>query len=392
MHIRKLKHEEIDYSIQMSEFAFQLQLSEEQRKNRKKMINPEDTLVVIDDDKIVSKLTILPFKTLIQGKEFSMGGISGVVSWPEYRRSGLVKTLLKKSLEEMKTKGQSISFLFPFSIPFYRKYGWELFADKKLITMKKAQIPRFGAGLGFIRRIEKDFDLLNSIYVRYASQFNGMLLRDKNWWESRLFPNIKGQIAVYYDAQGEPEGYLVYDVKERIMKIQEFVYLSTEAWKSLWHFISNHDSMVDSIEYSTFGNDPALFFTNDPFVDQKIEPYFMARIVDVKQFLSMYPFDLRKGETLVLHVEDQFCEWNTGTFFINSSEVKQFQQQKEGAACTHPPKRGISCSIQSLTAMLLNYQKPSTLFSFEKIKGNENEITLLETAIPIKEPAFFDFF
>ncbi|OIJ14129.1 hypothetical protein BKP35_07985 [Anaerobacillus arseniciselenatis] len=392
MNIRKLKQEEIDLSISMSEFAFQLKLSEEQRQKRKETIDPSNTIVATENEKIISKVTILPFETTIQGKTFSMGGVSGVVTWPEYRRNGLVKTLLKRSLEEMKDNGQTISFLFPFSISFYRKYGWEIFADKKRVTLTKAQIPRFETQKGSIERVAPNFELLNSMYQRFALEFNGMLLRDKKWWEDRIFANLKGQIAVYYDEQNEAQGYIEYDVKERKMKISELVYLTTAAWKQLWNFISNHDSMADTVEYTTFSKDPALFFINEPLVDQNIEPYFMARIVDVKEFLSMYPFDLKDEETIVLHIEDSFCNWNTGTFFVSNNEVKQFPASKEGVSCSHPPKRGITCSVRSLAAMLLNYQTPSILLQFEEITGAKKEVTLLERAIPGKDPAFFDFF
>ncbi|MCT8136812.1 sterol carrier protein domain-containing protein [Anaerobacillus sp. CMMVII] len=118
----------------------------------------------------------------------------------------------------------------------------------------------------------------------------------------------------------------------------------------------------------------------------------MARIVDVEPFLSLYPFHLGEDETIVLHIEDQFCEWNTGTYFVTKDEVRKFQMTKEGSSCIHPPKRGISCSIQSLTTMLLNYQTPTTLLKFDAISGKETEITLLEKAIPAKAPALFDFF
>ena len=392
MKIRKLKQEEVDYSISMSEFAFQFKLTEERRQKRKEEIDPSNTIVATENEKIISKVTILPLETTIQEKTFSMGGVSGVVTWPEYRRSGLVKTLLKKSLEEMKENGQTISFLFPFSIPFYRKYGWEIFADKKLVTLTKAQIPRFKTQKGSIERISPNFELLNDIYQRFALEFNGMLVRDEKWWKERIFDNLKGQIAVYYDEQNEAQGYIEYDVKERKMKITELVYLTTAAWKQLWNFISNHDSMADSVEYRTFGKDPALFFMGEPLVDQKTEPYFMARIVDVKQFLSMYPFDLKDEETIVFHIEDSFCDWNTGTFFVSNNEVKQFPASKEGASCSHPPKRGITCSVRSLATMLLNYQTPSTLLQFEEITGTKKEVTLLERAIPEKDPAFLDFF
>ncbi len=392
MKIRKLLKEEVDYSISMSEFAFQLELTDEQRQLRREMIVPDETWVVEENGEISSKVTILPFKTYIQGEEFAMGGISGVVTWPEQRRGGLVKTLLKKSLEEMREKGQTISFLFPFSIPFYRKFGWELFADKKHVTVKKEQLPRFPKRSGSIRRVSKDYELLSSIYEKFAPNYNGMLVRDEKWWTKRLIPNMKGQQAVYFDNAGEAQGYIFYDVKQRNMKIYELIYLTADAWKSLWHFISDHDSMVEKVEYTTSASDPTLFFLNNPLVEQKVEPYFMARIVDVKPFLSRYPFQLSEGETIVLHVKDEFCEWNNGTYFVTNSEVKFFDQAKEGASCTHPPKRGISCTIQQLSAMLLTYQKPSTLLEFGEMMGNDVEVALFEKVIPCKNSAFYDFF
>lgn len=392
MNIRKLKKTEIDFSIKMSEFAFQLELSDEKRELRRTLIDPENTWVMEENDEIISKVTVLPFKTYIQGKEFSMGGVSGVVTWPEARRGGLVKTLLKKSLEEMKEKGQMISFLFPFSIPFYRKYGWEVFADKKQITMKREQLPQFKREKGYVRRVENNYDLLNKIYIQYASTFNGTLVRDKKWWEKMLFLNRKGQTAVYYTEEGEPTGYICYDIKERTMNIYELTYLCRDGWQSLWHFISNHDSMIDTIKYTTFANDQALFFMDYPLVEQKIEPYFMARIVDVKEFLNAYPFQLTDDDTLIFHLDDSFCPWNNGTFFVTKAGVKQFQPTTAGSACTHPPKRGITCSIQSLTTMLLNYQTPSTLYRFSQVTGTKEEVVKLEKAIPLKDPAFFDFF
>lgn len=397
VHIRKLKKEEIDLSISMSEFAFQLDLSEDDWTNRRNAMNPDDTLVVDEDGTIISKLTTLPLTTYINGKKFAMGGVSGVATWPEHRRNGLVKALLKKGLVEMKEKRQSISFLFPFSIPFYRKYGWELFCDKKVVTLTKEQLPSIKNSTGSVRRIGKEFDILDPIYQCFASQYNGMLVRDKAWWDIRIFKQVKGHIAVYTNNNGENEGYIIYEVKQNKMKIQELIYLTNDAWRSLWNFISNHDSMLDSVELTIYPNDPSMFFLNDPRVEQKLEAYFMARIVDVKQFLTDYSFQLETSETLVFHVEDSFCEWNNGSFFVKGTDKEQndvqvFQEIKDGAKCAHPPKRGISCSIQHLTAMLMNYQKPSSLLLFDAIKGSDAEVARLENAVPLRATAFFDFF
>ncbi len=52
-----------------------------------------------------------------------MGGVAGVATYPEYRRSGYVKELLQHSLQTMKKDGYTVSMLHPFAVSFYRKYG-----------------------------------------------------------------------------------------------------------------------------------------------------------------------------------------------------------------------------------------------------------------------------
>lgn len=390
MNIRKLKSEEVTTSIELSEFAFQLELTEEERIKRKEMIHPEETFVVTIDDHIAAKMTILPLRTIIQGKEVPMGGVSGVATWPEYRRGGLVKKLLQKGLEEMKENGQVVSYLFPFSIPFYRKYGWELFCDRKFLTIKIEQLPKITTTTGSIFRIKKDPSKLIPIYDSFAQHMNGMLTRDEVWWKERILRTLKGQIAVYKNDRNEEVGYIIYQVKNRTMKIIELVHLSKEAWNGIWKFISNHDSMIDKVELTTFAADQGNYFFQDPKIEQKLEPYFMARIVDMTKFLSLYPFQLKNIDQIILHVHDDFCDWNNGTYIIKQGDseniVQHFQPTKEGAACVHPPKRGVSCTVQQLTAMLLNYQQPTYLL------GSDRDVMLLEQAIPTRIPAFFDFF
>lgn len=67
-----------------------------------------------------------------------MGGIAGVATWPENRRGGLVSKLLSKALARMNEEGQVLSCLHPFSVPFYRKFGWELYTDYKNIRSAQA--------------------------------------------------------------------------------------------------------------------------------------------------------------------------------------------------------------------------------------------------------------
>ncbi len=69
-----------------------------------------------------------------------MGGVAGVATYPEYRRSGYVKELLQHSLQTMKKDGYTVSMLHPFAVAFYRKYGWELCANLLVCHMTKSDL------------------------------------------------------------------------------------------------------------------------------------------------------------------------------------------------------------------------------------------------------------
>ena len=62
----------------------------------------------------------------VEGEIVKMGGITGVTTYPEYAGRGLIHKLMAKCLEHMRTERQFISFLCPYSFPFYRKMGWEI--------------------------------------------------------------------------------------------------------------------------------------------------------------------------------------------------------------------------------------------------------------------------
>lgn len=49
---------------------------------------------------------------------------------------------MSECLRHMREKRQYISILCPYSIPFYRKMGWEVVSDKLSFHIKDTQLPR----------------------------------------------------------------------------------------------------------------------------------------------------------------------------------------------------------------------------------------------------------
>ena len=391
MEIIKLTAEQYQDSMELSMYAFQYKIKDEDIPKRKEMLKNHKILGVYQQEQLAAKLHIIPLEIIMPGGPWKMGGIAGVATYPEFRRKGLVNALLKEALREIKEEGQIVSFLHPFDIAFYRKFGWEIFTENRQITIQCKDLQFVGKANGTINRFSKETHTreIEDIYHSYATRFTGMLARDRDWWNHNIYQDEK--VAVYYDENNnEAKGYILYKIKDRKMDVQELVVLNQEAREGLWNFVCQHDSMVDTVTLLVSVHDPFPYFLKQPKQKTEVYPYFMARIVDAEECLKRYVF--RQGsESVFIHLEDDIAPWNNGSYLIGGTEVKVFKE-KSGSTCTHRPKKGISLNINTLTAILFGYKRPNELFELGYIEGNSSEVDKLEHIIPYMKPFFYDFF
>ena len=52
-----------------------------------------------------------------------------------------MKRLMYQALVHMRERKQPFGMLFPYSIPLYRRFGWEIISNKISFTVKDRQIP-----------------------------------------------------------------------------------------------------------------------------------------------------------------------------------------------------------------------------------------------------------
>lgn len=365
--------------VAMNQFAFQYELTEQEQLAE---INKKSDAQIwgwITDDQLAAKVHVIPLSTYINGQLFEMGGIAAVATWPEYRRQGMIKKLLYHSLTEMRNNGQTVSFLSPFSFPFYRKHGWELIFTNKEYQVPISYFKQDWQANGYLRRVKLDTFLLNRIYQSFAKKYTGMLNRTEKWWRERILKNAK-QIAVAYSDTNEPEGYVIYDVKDSRFTIKDYAYSSLNGQKLLLEFISNHDASVEQVELTVPENDQLALLLNHPTFEQKVNHYFMGRIVDVLGFLGKFPFNNKvPNGSISITVEDGFFAENSGTYQLTSSasgvDVAKIDQNDSD----------IKVSIQMLTMLFLGYKRPLELYHLGLIQGDFEAIEQLEAFIPVQQ-------
>ena len=286
---------------------------------KKPVLDQADVLGWFDGEKLVSQLAVYPFNVNIFGRTFEMGGLTGVGTYPEYANMGLMYKLMRQALADMKQRKQSISYLFPYSIPYYRRRGWEIISDKMTFEVKDVQLPKLKKVPGYVERLNIEHLDVRTVYKLFSSKMHAAMIRnDLAWDEYWRWDVDELTAAVYYDETHQPNGYLLYWISEDVLHIKEMIYIDQEARIGLWNFIGAHFSMVSKVVGNIFMNEPLAFWLEDGDIKETISPYFMARIVDAKQFISQYPFRATGTEIeLTFQLEDPMLEWNQGIYKLD---------------------------------------------------------------------------
>ena len=410
--IRQLGPEHLDQFTELFRYVFQV-TNEELRqsgyeegeliRSMRPLLERADVFGWFRDDHLVSQVCVYPCTANVHGRLFPMGGLTGVGTYPEYAGMGLINELIRMALEHMRDKGQWISYLYPYSIPFYRHRGWEILSDQIQFTVRDDQLPKRAEVPGFVERFPVDHPDVSRTYDRFARSMgaHGAMLRGKEEWEEYWrWENEEERIAaIYYDAAHEPEGVLIYWIQDDVFNIKEMIYLNQEARRGLWNFIGAHHSMIDEVKGYNFKNETLAFYLEDSSIKEVIEPYFMARIVDARAFLERFPFRPFHG-AIRFELTDPVASWNNGPFEVRcprQGEVKVTgpDTPETPPADDHAAGNGaktVRLDIGALTALLMNYRRASFFAELERIHTDPDGVALLERAIPNNQPYFSDYF
>ena len=276
--------------------------------------------------------------------------------------------------------------LFPYSIPLYRRFGYEIISNKISYTVKDRQIPSKAQAPGYVRRVSWENRDFMELHAKFASITHGCLYRNTLAWEEYWrWDEDDTAVAVYYNVTGEPSGYMVYLIKDDIMHIKEMIYLNHEAHDGLWEFIRAHDSMIDEVHGNSYFNEPIAFEMDDGDIREIIRPYIMGRIVDVEQFFSAYACDPSESSVcFAFDIEDSFLEWNDKIVKVRFADGKC-------RVCDDAPDYTVHLSIATLTTLLLGYKTATKLHRMGRIVADAEAVARLDNVLLHESPYISDY-
>lgn len=361
---------------------------EEIEKTKFPVLQQADVLGWFDGDKLISQVATYPFQVRIFNRTYDMGGLTGVGTYPEYSNQGLMQKLLVQALENMRKQKQSISFLYPYSIPYYRRKGWEIISDRITYEINDYQLPKNKRVPGEVERVDAESEQIRTAYTRYAMQTHGAMLRSDLAWEEYWRWDLDDLMAaIYYNDKGEPDGYVLYWIADEVFRVKDMIFVDEEARSGLWNFISAHFSMISKVIGDIYTDEPLAFLLEDADIKETISPYMMARIVDLEQFIQQYPF---KPDTAAREwtftLDDPLLSWNQGVFTL------RITPEGQGSVSRGTQHTDDKTDIQTLTTMLLGYKRPDYLNKIGRIHCAPETVDMLEDAIEQQTPYFSDYF
>ncbi|MCA9766275.1 MAG: GNAT family N-acetyltransferase [Carnobacterium sp.] len=393
---KTVKFGQYEKMFDLANYAFNKEKTASREKKFNELCTISDCYGAFKEETLLSQLIVRPMEVYLHGQTFKMGGIGSVASYPENRGGGDIAKLMTHALEKMHEQGQTLSYLAPFSYPFYRRYGYEQCFDELHYTIDVSELPKMKKTNGTIRRMEWEEakPTLKEMYEKRYATSVGPLKRSEWDWEFLMLSREDSFIAVYYDEDGLAQGYLMYSFKGQkagTFVLQEMVYLTQSAFKESWNFISSHKASFHTFFYKAGAHEKIAYLFDNPRIKQELVPYMMARIVTFEEFLLAYPFKEQANETFYLEVKDEQAHWNAGIWkvelFLTTRKVTRITEKKDV-----PKNALLSGTIQYWTQIFMNYRTIEELAFFDRIQGDDRLIRNLSRRIPAGTPALFDYF
>lgn len=389
--ISLIKKDQSEQVHRLRDYSFSSTYIGERKNDFQYWIEHSTTIGAFDQSKLVGQLLVLPLNMTIHDRNYDMGGLGFVATYPEYRNQGIMKNLMQRALEEMRKNGQVISVLAPFSVSFYRYFGWELFCDKVKYTIPSVAFPMFGNVKDDMRRFnfqwfdQKIFSDIQNFHNEQALDGTGGMIRDSAWWKRIERREPESHFAAIYEKE-KITGYFRYIIKDLTFYIQDFVSKNIQADQAIWRFVTAHAASISEIKGVTANHHHFGFSFKEPQFQKELISDVMLRIVDVENFLKNYSW-YQLTSPLYVQIEDCFTTWNEKTFCINEdAEVKVVESH------LIPKEEIVVLPINIFSSMMVGYLTVSESMYYAKEKVNFKTIEMWEQALRKSTPMFNEYF
>lgn len=346
-------------------------------------LDPEQVHVIEEDGEVRAGATVLPMEVFVDGRPAAMGGIAAVMAHPAYRRRRYAGSLMRAALEDMRGRGVHLSLLSPFAHAYYRTFGYELATEAIEYILKPTDLSTVPEQKDLRAYREGDLPAMMALLESEGRNHQLCALRTEAYW--RAFLGRKEIEGVVYEEGGEVQGYLLHKISgrpgdsepPRRLEVQELIAGTSRARGALLSFLAALDPDAFDIRHWTSRGDPLHPYLKSSYVNARIEPDQMLRLVDVEGALNLLD---REGGSLVLEVSDDVIPENAGAYTVGGGEVVRGAEAEEKVAL----------DVRQLAQLYAGYLPARQLARHGLVEANSaGALDRLEQLFPVGDPLLY---
>lgn len=374
MKLRRLNPEEFLTMQNNMNIAFRFDRTEEPVDHHNEYLNTYAAFT--DDGKLTSSVIANVYRCTYWAHMVGMCGVGGVATFPEYRREGHMRKLLPFVLKAAYDRGDVLSSLFPFSHPFYRKFGFECCGPIQQCEVGLHAFQKM-PWKGHVRQYlpGEDFSEIKQIYAAFQKTHNFLCDRDDAHWRYRLNkdPYVTHQHTyLWYDDSGVPQAYCILKHEDdKNYTVLDWGYTNPSALRGLFGFFRVLEPSGEKISFKLPMDAELFCLIPEPYdVSIQYKNCGMLRVVNAEKALKLYPWQV---PAVTIRVADEALAENTHTFCVCCEDDQCVVTIDDEA------QPDLECSIQALSQLLLGAATlPALLANREDIHLLTDRDDLLE--------------
>lgn len=339
--------------------------SSEEREMMNALTEYDRSLGIWDGDQCVGTSGAFSFRVTVPGgASVPAAGITMVSVAATHRRRGLLRSMMRRQLDDIRSWGEPLAVLTASEPVIYGRFGYGIATHQYNVeidtTRVRLSVP---PGTDDVRlRYAAPADVLDAceaVYARLVPGRPGMLARRPGWDRAMLLdPESERDGAsplqcVVAERDDEVVGFARYRIKRDgdhrgagfTVRLDQLEALGPEAHAALWRFLFEIDLTSTVHAYGRPVDEAWQYMVSDiRRCAVRMRDALHVRLVDVGAALEARTY--QAPVDVVFEVEDMFCPWNEGRWRLTGDT--------KGATCVRTPDAAdLALSVRELGAAYL---------------------------------------